>query len=378
MQENSVLIVDDEPIVRESIRDWLKDTGYQVLTAETGEEALEMIERQDFSIMVLDIRLPGKTGITVLKEVKAQRPWIKSVIITAYPSAETTDEAMKLGAVDYLIKPIAPEDLERLIQETLSSVGREPTVTTEVEIRPKPPAAEVVEVKKSFVITKSHASQRHTVTKVKLLLADKSEIFCEGLAKLMEREPSIEVECVCCTGLEVIESACEHQPDVILIGIELSECGGIEAMQHIHERLPKTSIILLTNSEANGDLLSAVKTGIRAYISKDISVENLIKTITLVADGEVIVSPPMAARLLAEFSLVEEYKDATKLREDGTLSKREQAVLALVAQGLTNREVATSLFISEHTAKVHVRNIMGKMHAHTRQQAVALARGKAV
>ena len=156
MLENSVLIVDDEPIVRESIRDWLKDAGYQVATAESGEEALEMIERQDFSVVVLDIRLPGQTGITVLKEVKAQRPWIKSIIITAYPSAETTAEAKKLGAIDYLIKPLVPDDLERLIRETLDSVGREPTVTTEVEVRPKPPAVEVVEVKKSFIITKEN------------------------------------------------------------------------------------------------------------------------------------------------------------------------------------------------------------------------------
>ena len=119
MEENSVLIVDDEPIVRESIKDWLKDAGYQVAAVESGEEALEIIEKQDFSVMVLDIRLPGKTGMTVLKEIKAQRPWIKSIIITAYPSAETTTEATKLGAVDYLIKPVAPDDLERLIRETL-------------------------------------------------------------------------------------------------------------------------------------------------------------------------------------------------------------------------------------------------------------------
>jgi DNA-binding NtrC family response regulator len=114
-----VLVVDDEPIVRESIRDWLEDAGYQVATAETGEEALEMVEKQDFSVMVLDLRLPGKTGITVLKEVKAVKPQIKSIIITAYPSVETATEAMKLGAVDYLIKPIAPDDLEKLIRETL-------------------------------------------------------------------------------------------------------------------------------------------------------------------------------------------------------------------------------------------------------------------
>ncbi len=215
------------------------------------------------------------------------------------------------------------------------------------------------------------------MAKLKLLLADKNEIFCEGLAKLMGREPSIEVVGVCRTGLEAAESACEHQPDVILIDTELSECSGLEAMQRIHERLPKTSIIMFTNSEVNGDLISAVKAGAKAYISKDISVENLIKTIILVADGEVIVSPPMAARMLAEFNLLEESKDATKLGDGTPLSKREQAVLALVAQGFTNREIATSLFISEHTVKVHVRNVMGKMKAHTRQQAVVLARGKA-
>jgi sulfite reductase subunit B len=154
MREHSVLIVDDEPIVRESIRDWLKDSGYKVATADSGEEALKMIETQDFSVVVVDVRLPGKGGIAVLREIKSERPWIKSIIITAYPSAESAVEAMKLGAIDYLVKPVAPDDLEKLIRETLTSVDKEPTVTTKMRVRPKPPAAEVVEVKKSFVITK--------------------------------------------------------------------------------------------------------------------------------------------------------------------------------------------------------------------------------
>jgi len=118
MQENSVLIVDDEAIVRESLKDWLKDT-YQVTTAETGEEALKLMEKQDFDILIVDVRLPGKSGIQVLKEVKEIKPHIKSIVITAYPSAELAVETMKLGAIDYLIKPVAPDDLERLIRETL-------------------------------------------------------------------------------------------------------------------------------------------------------------------------------------------------------------------------------------------------------------------
>ena len=122
MVDKPILIVDDEPIVRESIRDWLQEAGYPVATAESGEEALKMMETQDFSVLVLDVRLPGKTGVQILREVKTLKPQIKSIIITAYPSAELAVEAMKLGAVDYLIKPVAPDELERLIRETLSQM----------------------------------------------------------------------------------------------------------------------------------------------------------------------------------------------------------------------------------------------------------------
>jgi len=153
MREHSVLVVDDEPIVRESIRDWLTEAGYPVATAETGEEALELVATRDFSVLVVDLRLPGKTGIKVLEAVKAERPWIRTIVITAYPSAETVQEARRLGAVDYLLKPFAPDNLERLIDETLSSIPPEATVTT-VEAPEAAPVAvvEAIEVKQSFVI----------------------------------------------------------------------------------------------------------------------------------------------------------------------------------------------------------------------------------
>jgi DNA-binding NtrC family response regulator len=123
-----ILIVDDEAIVRDSIGDWLRTANYQVETAETGEEALEMVEKKEYSILILDVRLPGKSGIQVLKEVKASKPHIKSIIITAFPSAGLADEAMRLGAVDYLIKPVLCENLERLILETLAKYDQESKV----------------------------------------------------------------------------------------------------------------------------------------------------------------------------------------------------------------------------------------------------------
>lgn len=131
-----ILIVEDEAIVRESLRDWLADGGYQVETVERGEEALKALVEQDFGAVILDMKLPGKDGLKVLREAKAHRPQLKAIIITAYPSVPTAVEAMKIGAIDYLTKPIDLNDLEKLIRETLGPV--------QVEIKPKAVTEEAV------------------------------------------------------------------------------------------------------------------------------------------------------------------------------------------------------------------------------------------
>jgi len=125
MQNNRILVVDDEPIVRESIRDWLKDAGYIVSAVESGEEAIDLVQKETFCIVVLDVRLPGKTGITILKELREIKPKLRSILITAYPSVDLQAEAIKLGAIDYLIKPVAPDELEKLIKETIKKCESE-------------------------------------------------------------------------------------------------------------------------------------------------------------------------------------------------------------------------------------------------------------
>jgi len=126
-----VLIVEDEAIMRDSLRDWLTDGGYRVEIAEDGDEALKSIAEQDFGLIILDLRLPGKDGIKVLQEAREKRPQLKGVIITAYPSVETVVEAMKEGAIDYLPKPFDLNDLEKIIRETLGPV--------QLEIKPRAP-----------------------------------------------------------------------------------------------------------------------------------------------------------------------------------------------------------------------------------------------
>jgi NADH oxidase (H2O2-forming) len=114
-----ILIVDDETILRESLRDWLTNAGYTVEAVEQGEEALKLIGERDFGVAILDFRLPGKNGIEVLREARARKPQLQGILITAYPSWETAVESMKLGAVDYLSKPFNLDTLERLVQKAL-------------------------------------------------------------------------------------------------------------------------------------------------------------------------------------------------------------------------------------------------------------------
>jgi len=125
----AVLIVDDEPIVRDSLRDWLTSNGYHVVTSTSGEEALGKIKEQDFQLLILDIRLKRGNGIDLLEEAKTHNPNVKAIIITAYPSVETIEKATKLGVVNYLTKPFELDDLDKSLQEILGKkeATQEPT-----------------------------------------------------------------------------------------------------------------------------------------------------------------------------------------------------------------------------------------------------------
>jgi CheY-like chemotaxis protein len=123
-KKRKILIVEDEAVVRESVRDWLIDDGYDVDVAENGDEALEKIKKEEFGVIVLDLKLPGIDGLQVFEQAKELKPETKGVIITAYPSKETQEKAKRLGLLDYLAKPFKVADLEKLITEALGEAER--------------------------------------------------------------------------------------------------------------------------------------------------------------------------------------------------------------------------------------------------------------
>jgi len=123
-KQRKILLVEDEAVVRESVRDWLLEDGYDVECVETGEEALDKIKKADYGVIVLDLRLPDIDGLQVFEHAKELTPETKGVIITAYPSKETQEKAKRLGLLDYLPKPFKVEDLEKIISGALGELER--------------------------------------------------------------------------------------------------------------------------------------------------------------------------------------------------------------------------------------------------------------
>jgi CheY-like chemotaxis protein len=118
MEKENMLVVEDEDIMREALSDYFSDVGHKVDTANDGDKALESLNLKDYNVMIVDLKLPGRDGLSVLKEIRAKNPKAKVIIITAYPSIETAKEAIRGGATDYLPKPFELDYLETIIRQS--------------------------------------------------------------------------------------------------------------------------------------------------------------------------------------------------------------------------------------------------------------------
>jgi two-component system NarL family response regulator len=157
----------------------------------------------------------------------------------------------------------------------------------------------------------------------------------------------------------------------VLLDVRMPKRSGLQACIRIKELVPATKIVMLTVSDEEGDLYEAVKNGASGYLLKDSSIDEVAQAIRVVAEGQSLISPSMAAKLIDEF------KEMSRSDRDQVptprLTDRELEVLRLVAKGLNNREAARELFISENTVKNHVRNILEKLSLHSRMEAVMYA-----
>jgi DNA-binding NarL/FixJ family response regulator len=206
---------------------------------------------------------------------------------------------------------------------------------------------------------------------IRVLVVDDQELFRRGITMLLGNEPGIQIVGEAGDGLEGIELAQSTVPDVVLLDVRMPKRTGIEACIAIKERVPSAMILMLTVSDEEADLYEAVKSGASGYLLKDSSIEEVAQAVRVVSEGQSLISPSMAAKLIDEFKQMSrpEREHVPGLR----LTDRELEVLGLVARGLNNREIAKQLFISENTVKNHVRNILEKLQLHSRMEAVMYA-----
>ncbi len=210
--------------------------------------------------------------------------------------------------------------------------------------------------------------------RIRILIADDHELFRRGLRMVLEDEDDIEVVGEVGDGLSAVEVALAETPDVMVLDVRMPQLSGIEAASRIKESLPHIKILVLTISDEEDDLYEAIKAGANGYLLKEISIDEIGNAVRSVYAGQSLISPSMASKLLNEFaSMIKREEEEKEQVPAPKLTPREMEVLEHVAKGMNNREIAKALFISENTVKNHVRNILEKLHLHSRMEAVVYA-----
>jgi len=205
-------------------------------------------------------------------------------------------------------------------------------------------------------------------TDVRLLLADDHRMLREGLRRSLE-EQGFRIVGEASDGQEAVELAVEHRPDVVLMDVTMPVMGGIEATRRISEEAPGTRVVILTMHSDHSVLTEAIRAGAAGYLVKDCSTDEVVTAVRMAAEGETALSPELAASMLDEVHRLEVRDD----EEEPLITKREEEVLQLVADGLSTTEVAARLYISVKTVKNHLASIYQKLDSRDRTQAVLRA-----
>jgi len=206
---------------------------------------------------------------------------------------------------------------------------------------------------------------------ISVLVVDDAPLFQAGLAAALT-EAGFDVTGQAQDAMTAVSEARKLQPDVVVLDVLMPGMSGLEVVGEICRAAPQTSVVLLTSSESEEDLLAAIKAGASGYVVKDTPLSKLVESIHHVVEGGSVISPMMASKLFANVRQLLRHRDIVAGRRP-TLTGREVEVLQLVAQGMTSREIGEKLFISENTVKNHVRNILDKLGLHSRSEAVMYA-----
>jgi DNA-binding NarL/FixJ family response regulator len=206
---------------------------------------------------------------------------------------------------------------------------------------------------------------------IRVLIADDHQLFRDGLKALLTAAPETEPVGEAATGDEAVALAAELQPDVVLMDLQMPGLNGIEATRRIVAASPHVGVLVVTMFEDDASVFAAMRAGSRGYLLKGAKYDEVLRAIRAVASGEAIFSPAIATRLMDYFANIHPAPSPHVFPE---LSDREGEILALIAQGQKNAEIAERLYLSPKTVRNHVSNILSKLQVADRAQAIVRAR----
>ena len=211
--------------------------------------------------------------------------------------------------------------------------------------------------------------------KIRVLIVDDHQVVREGLASVLKTKDHIDVVGLAVNGRDAVEKAGKLVPDVVLMDISMPGMDGVEATHLIKKENPQIGIVILTMYAEEEYIFELVRAGVGGYLLKDADSAQIAAAIRAITKGESVIHPVIASKILSEFARLS--SDRTRpekgIEFEHNLSERELTVLALVANGKTNKEIAVSLKISEKTVKNHIRNIFHKLNVSDRTEAAILA-----
>ncbi|MFI1369129.1 response regulator [Streptomyces griseochromogenes] len=208
---------------------------------------------------------------------------------------------------------------------------------------------------------------------IRVLIADDQEMVRQGFTVLLNTKPDIEVIGQAVDGRDAIAKVAELAPDVVLMDIRMPDVGGIEATGRITLDHPGIRVLVLTTFDLDEYVYDALRAGAAGFLLKDASADQLAEAVRIVAAGDALLAPGITRRLIAEFSRLDGTRRAPLKQRVGGLTDRETEVLALIAQGLSNAEIAERLVVAEQTVKTHVGRILVKLGLRDRTQAAVFA-----